>query len=76
MCSRGISKIQLDGSGWAEELEVCMLDHGKPCRPLSREATVRPMVSKDLAKGVRVTRKGWELDMEVSIRICCNLGVG
>lgn len=50
--------MQVDWSGWAEELEVCMSDHGKRCRPLSREAVVRPMFLKDLVNGVRVNRKG------------------
>lgn len=36
----------------------CMSAHGKRCRPLSREAMVRPMFLKDLANGVRVNRKG------------------
>lgn len=40
VCGRGMSKMQVDWSGWAEELEVCMSDHGKRCRPLSREAMV------------------------------------
>lgn len=44
--------------GLVGQLEVCMSDHGKRCRPLSREAVVRPMFLKDLVNGVRVSRKG------------------
>lgn len=68
VCGRRISKIQLDWSGWAEGLEVCVSDHRK-YRPLSREATARAMLSKDLAKSIRMNRRGWKLDTEVSIRM-------
>ena len=36
---KGIQKTQLDWSGWAEKLEVCVLDHRKHRRPLSRKVT-------------------------------------
>lgn len=75
VCGGRMSKLQLDWSGRVVGLEVCVSDHRK-CRPLSREAMVRAMVSKDLAEGIRMNRRGWELDTEVSIRICCNLGIG
>lgn len=29
VCDRGISKVQLDWSGWAEKLQACMSDHRK-----------------------------------------------
>lgn len=51
-----------------------MSDH-KTRRPLSREPMVRAVLSKDLAKGIRMKRRGKELDTELSIRICYNLGI-
>lgn len=71
---RRMSKRQLAWSGRAVGVEVCVSDHRKH-RPLSRETTVRAMFSKDLAKGVTTNRRGWELDTEVSGRICYNLGI-
>jgi len=37
---------------------------------------VRAVFLKDFAECVRMTRRGWELDTEVSVRICYNLGIG
>lgn len=47
VCSgREMSKIQLGWSGWAEELDFCMLGHRKLCRPLDREAAVSDIFAR------------------------------